>query len=155
TGTRYLSKVYNDQWMTDQGLLQFKHYGDLRDLIARRFEDGRVISVGPGDTLLTAFQRMRLADVSQLPVLEDGQRLVGVIDESDILVGMHADPTHFSLPVASAMTDKLQTLPPSASLSTLQAELDRGLVAIIADAQGFYGLITRVDMLNHLRRSLP
>ncbi|MNR48600.1 hypothetical protein D3C85_1678520 [compost metagenome] len=53
------------------------------------------------------------------------------------------------------MTDKLQTLPPSASLTTLQAELDRGLVAIIADASGFYGLITRVDMLNHLRRSLP
>lgn len=68
---------------------------------------------------------------------------------------MHADPTHFSLPVASAMTDKLQTLPPSASLTTLQAELDRGLVAIIADASGFYGLITRVDMLNHMRRYLP
>lgn len=72
TGTRYLSKIYNDQWMTDQGLLQRKHYGDLRDIIARRFEEGRVISVGPDDTLLTAFQRMRLADVSQLPVLDDG-----------------------------------------------------------------------------------
>ena len=83
TGTRYLSKIYNDQWMTDQGLLQRKHYGDLRDIIARRFEEGRVISVGPDDTLLTAFQRMRLADVSQLPVLDDG-KLVGVIDESDI-----------------------------------------------------------------------
>ena len=47
TGTRYLSKVYNDQWMNDAGLLQYKHYGDLRDLIARRFEDGRVISVNP------------------------------------------------------------------------------------------------------------
>ena len=73
TGTRYLSKVYNDQWMIDQGLLQRKRYGDLRDLIARRFDDGRVISVGPDDTLLTAFQRMRLADVSQLPVLVERQ----------------------------------------------------------------------------------
>ncbi|WP_353229508.1 cystathionine beta-synthase [Pseudomonas qingdaonensis] len=154
TGTRYLSKVYNDQWMTDQGLLQRTRYGDLRDLIARRFEDGRVISVRPDDTLLTAFQRMRLADVSQLPVLVDGQRLVGVIDESDILLGMHEDPSHFSLSVASAMTDQLETLPPSASLTALQAELDRGLVAIIADASGFHGLITRVDMLNHLRRAL-
>lgn len=155
TGTRYLSKVYNDQWMTDQGLLQRTRYGDLRDLIARRFEDGRVISVRPDDTLLTAFQRMRLADVSQLPVLVDGQRLVGVIDESDILLGMHEDPSHFSLSVASAMTNQLETLPPSASLAALQAELDRGLVAIIADASGFHGLITRVDMLNHLRRALP
>ena len=154
TGTRYLSKVYNDQWMNDQGLLQYKRYGDLRDLIARRFEDGRVISVGPDDTLLTAFQRMRLADVSQLPVLVNGKQLVGVIDESDILFGMQEDPSHFRLSVASAMTDKVQTLAPAASLAELQAELDRGLVAIIADASGFHGLITRFDLLNHLRRSL-
>lgn len=154
TGTRYLSKVYNDQWMTDQGLLQRKGYGDLRDLIARRFEDGRVISVGPGDTLLTAFQRMRLADVSQLPVLVEGKQLVGVIDESDILLGVHEDAARFSQSVSSVMTDKLQTLAPAASLAELESVLSRGLVAIIADAAGFHGLITRTDMLNQLRRSL-
>src|SRR4029453_8299858 len=85
TGTRYLSKVYNDQWMLDQGLLARKRYGDLRDVISRRVEEGNVISVGPDDTLLTAFQRMRLADVSQLPVLDEA-RLVGVLDESDLLL---------------------------------------------------------------------
>ena len=58
--------------MIDQGLLARRRYGDLRDLIARRVEEGSVVSVGPDDTLLTAFQRMRLADVSQLPVLEGG-----------------------------------------------------------------------------------
>jgi len=155
TGTRYLSKVYNDQWMTDQGLLKRTRYNDLRDLIARRFEDGRVISVAPDDTLLTAFQRMRLADVSQLPVLVDGQHLVGVIDESDILLGMHQDPASFHTTVASVMTDTLETLAPGASLLALQQELDKGMVAIIADASGFHGLITRVDLLNHLRKSLP
>ncbi|MBV4468011.1 pyridoxal-phosphate dependent enzyme [Pseudomonas siliginis] len=154
TGTRYLSKVYNDQWMTDQGLLQRKGYGDLRDLIARRFEDGRVISVGPDDTLLTAFQRMRLADVSQLPVLVEGKQLVGVIDESDILLGVHEDAARFSQSVSSVMTDKLQTLAPAATLAELETVLSRGLVAIIADASGFHGLITRTDMLNQLRRSL-
>ena len=56
--------------------------------------------------------------------------------------------------VADAMSKTLQTLAPSASLAQLQAELDRGLVAIIADTSGFHGLITRVDLLNHLRRSL-
>ena len=77
-----------------------------------------------------------------------------MIDESDILLGLHHDAAHFTMIVASAMTDNLQTLSPSASLAELQTELDRGLVAIIADAGGFYGLITRVDLLNHLRRSL-
>lgn len=113
-----------------------------------------MISVGPDDSLLTAFQRMRLADVSQLPVLVDGKQLVGVLDESDVLLGLHQNAAHFSMTVGSAMTNALHTLAPSASLAQLQAELDRGLVAIIADASGFHGLITRVDLLNHLRRSL-
>jgi cystathionine beta-synthase len=154
TGTRYLSKVYNDQWMVDQGLLARKRYGDLRDLIARRTEDGSVVAVGPDDTLLTAFQRMRLADVSQLPVLDAGH-LVGVIDESDVLLKVQSDPGHYHDPVAGAMSDSPQTLSPQASLADLRAVLDRGLTAIVADASGFHGLITRFDLLNHLRRSLP
>ena len=154
TGTRYLSKVYNDQWMVDQGLLVRKRYGDLRDLIARRTEDGSVVAVGPDDTLLTAFQRMRLADVSQLPVLDAG-RLVGVIDESDVLLKVQTDPGHYHDPVSGAMSQSPQTLPPQASLAQLRAVLDRGLTAIVADESGFHGLITRFDLLNHLRRSLP
>jgi cystathionine beta-synthase len=50
------------------------------------------------------------------------------------------------------MTPAPQTLPPTATLAQLQAVLDRGLVAIIADDAGFHGLITRFDLLNHLRR---
>ena len=83
--------------MVDQGLLARRSYGDLRDLISRRAEDGSVVSVAPDDTLLTAFQRMRLADVSQLPVLA-GARAVGVIDESDVLLKVHADAAHFGDP---------------------------------------------------------
>jgi cystathionine beta-synthase len=153
TGTRYLSKVYNDQWMLDQGLLKRPQLGDLRDLISRRHDEGSVVSVGPQDTLLTAFQRMRLADVSQLPVLE-GERLAGVIDESDLLIKVHDDPALFRSPVETAMTTKLHTLAPDATLKQLEEVLDRGLVAIVADERSFYGLITRVDLLNHLRRRL-
>ena len=153
TGTRYLSKVYNDQWMLDQGLLARERFGDLRDVVSRRFEDGSVISVGPEDTLLTAFQRMRLADVSQLPVLE-GTQLVGVIDESDLLLSVHTDASRFRSSVRSAMTDLPETLPSSASLAELEAVLDRGLTAMISDEAGFHGLITRTDLLNHLRRKL-
>ena len=152
TGTRYLSKVYNDAWMIDEGLLRQHSYGDLRDLIARRAEEGGVVSVGPQDTLLTAFQRMRLADVQQLPVL-DGGKLAGVIDESDLLLRVHQDGNRYSETVASAMSTKLQTLAPDASFDELRQVLDSGLVAIVADASGFHGLITRFDLLNHLRKA--
>ena len=71
TGSKYLSKMYNDFWMVDQGFLELPRYGDLRDLVSRRYEDRAVIAASADDTLLAAFQRMRMADVSQLPVLAD------------------------------------------------------------------------------------
>jgi cystathionine beta-synthase len=151
TGTRYLSRVYNDGWMTDEGLLPRRSYGDLRDLIARRAEDGGVVSVSPRDSLRIAFQRMRLADVQQLPVLDSGE-LVGVIDESDLLLHVQDEPGHYDSPVAGAMARELLTIPPRASLGELRAILSRGLVAIVADERGFHGLITRFDLLNHLRQ---
>jgi cystathionine beta-synthase len=156
TGTRYLSKVYNDNWMFDQGLLRRPPHGDLRDLISRRFDEGSVVTVGPDDTLLTAFQRMRLADVSQLPVMEHGSggpKLAGVIDESDLLHKVHRDPKLFGTAVRTAMTTQLETIAPVAGIARLEEILDRGLVAIVADERGFHGLITRFDLLNHLRRS--
>ena len=153
TGTRYLSKVYNDQWMIDQGLLHRQAFGDLRDIVSRRFAEGTVVSVNPDDTLLTAFQRMRQAEVSQVPVIE-ADRVVGLLDESDLLLKVHADPTQFRALAGETMMQTLETLPPSGSLEQLTNVLDRGLVAIIADEQEFYGLITRFDLLNHLRRTL-
>jgi len=153
TGTRYLSKVYNDNWMIDQGLLQRPQFGDLRDIVGRRFEEGSVIKAAPNDTLKTVFQRMRYADISQLPVIENG-RIVGLIDESDVLLRVQADPANFNATATTAMTHALETLRPNAGLPALRAVLDRGLVAIIADDEKFYGLVTRFDLLNHLRRTL-
>ena len=153
TGTRYLSKVYNDHWMFDQGLLHRPKVGDLRDLISRRMEDDDVVTVSPDDQLLTAFQRMRASDVSQVPVLKDG-KLIGLLDESDLLVDIHMDSAHFHDPVSKAMSQRVETLPPDAGMDKLLSTLDAGLVAVITDKRKFYGLITRFDLLNHLRRTL-
>ena len=153
TGTRYLTKVYSDGWMVDQGLLQRPRTGDLRDLVGRRFDAGEVVTVAPSDTLLTAFNRMRSSDLAQLPVIENGQ-LVGIVDESDLLLHVSAQAAQFKAQVGSAMTAKLQTLAPSAGIAQLRDILDRGLTAVIADGERFYGLITRFDLLNHLRRTL-
>jgi cystathionine beta-synthase len=153
TGTRYLSKVYNDGWMRDQGLLQRALSGDLRDLIGRRYDEGDVVSVAPGDTLLTAFNRMRASDLAQLPVLADG-KLVGIIDESDLLLHVSGDAAHFAGLVGDTMTTQIETLAPASGIAALRATLDRGLTAVVADDALFYGLITRFDLLNHLRRTL-
>lgn len=153
TGTRYLSKVYNNGWLFDQGLLKRPATNDLRDLIGRRFDEGEVVSVAPSDTLLIAFNRMRSADLAQLPVLDNG-KLVGIIDESDLLLKVENDAGKFTSLVGDTMTARLETLAPTASMQALRATLDRGLTAVVADGSRFYGLITRYDLLNHLRRTL-
>jgi cystathionine beta-synthase len=154
TGSKYLSKMFNDLWMVDQGFIQLPQHADLRDLISRRYEQGAVVSVGPQDTLLTAFQRMRVADISQVPVLEE-DKVIGILDESDLLLHVHKHPERFRDKVATAMTHRLQTMDPGASLTELLGVLDRGLVALIVKDGQFFGLITRFDLLNYLRRSLP
>jgi cystathionine beta-synthase len=153
TGSKYLSKMFNDLWMVDQGFMQLPQHADLRDLITRRYEQGAVVSVGAQDTLLTAFQRMRVAEISQVPVLEE-DRVIGILDESDLLLHVHKHPERFRDKVTTAMTDRLKTMDPGASLTELLAVLDLGLVALIVKDGHFFGLITRFDLLNYLRRSL-
>jgi cystathionine beta-synthase len=155
TGNKYLSKMYDDFWMAEQGFIHRPPHGDLSDLISHRYEAGEVISVGPTDTLLTAFKRMRDKDVSQLPVVDQNGRAVGILDESDVLVKVHRDPSHFNDPVQNAMTDKLETLPPTAKINDLLKVFDRGRVAIVMDNNKFLGLITRTDLLSYLRLHMP
>ncbi len=119
TGTRYLSKIYNDLWMVDQGFLELPRYGDLRDLVSRRYEDRRVISGQRRTTRCsTAFQRMRLADVSQLPVLADDV-VVGILDESDLLLHVYKQPDRFHDKVATAMTQAARDAEPRRELRRL------------------------------------
>nr|MBP9756922.1 pyridoxal-phosphate dependent enzyme [Phenylobacterium sp.] len=154
TGSKYLSKVYNDSWLAEQGLTARELHGDLRDLIARAPSEGGTVTVGPADTLLTAYNRMRQADVSQLPVLDDG-RLIGLVDESDLLeaVEERRPDRRFAQPVSSAMTAKLHTVQASEPLEALLPIFDKDQVVLVLDGREFLGLITRIDLINYLRRA--
>ena len=151
TGNKYLSKMYNDYWMLDNGFLQRPQHGDLRDLILRPYTQHDTVVVGPGDLLTTAYQRMKLYDVSQLPVM-DGEHLAGIIDESDVLLHVYGDEARFRDPVSVAMVSKLEKLDLKSPIEALLPVFDRGQVAIVMDGEKFLGLITRIDLLNYLRR---
>lgn len=154
TGTKYLSKVYNDYWLAEQGLADRAMHGDLSDLITRKFGEGGIVGVSPDDTLDTAFKRMRSSDVSQLPVLENG-RLAGILDESDVVNVMNTDAIsraeRFQKPVRDAMVTDLDTLQVTETLDDLIPIFNRDRVAIVLDGDQFVGLITRVDLINYLR----
>ena len=151
SGNKYLSKVYNDYWMLDQGFIKRETYGDLRDLISRRHQEHAVATVNADETVMAAHQRMKLYDVSQLPVLENG-KVVGIVDEQDILMEVIDHPAHFREPVTEAMESHIVTVPPDASVAQLMDIFRRGMVAIVVDGEEFLGLITRIDVLNWLRR---
>ena len=151
SGNKYLSKVYNDYWMLDQGFLEREHLGDLRDLIARRHTERAAITVNSTETVMAAYRRMKLYDVSQVPVMQDG-RIVGIVDEEDILLEVIAKPEHFNEPVTRAMASHLVTVQSDSSAAQLMEIFKRGMVAIVMHGTEFQGLITRIDLLNWLRR---
>jgi cystathionine beta-synthase len=154
SGNKYLSKMFNDYWVIEQGLADRKLSGDLSDLIARRFDSGGTETVAPSDTLMIAYSRMRAADVSQLPVVER-DHIVGILDESDILAHVEgAQRTErFRDPVRTAMTARLKTVQVKDKMDVLPPIFERNEVAIVLEGEKFVGLITRIDLINHLRQN--
>jgi cystathionine beta-synthase len=153
TGNKYLSKLFNDFWLEDQGFITRKQYGDLRDLIGRLHDERATITIGPSDVLTTAHNRLRNAGFSQLPVMDEG-KLVGVVTEDAIIRHVFGKPELMNAPVADAMQTAFIQLNKSESVNNLVAMLHVQPYAAIMDDDRFMGLITRSDVLNHLRKQL-
>jgi cystathionine beta-synthase len=153
SGNKYLSKMYNDYWLSDQGLTESEQFGDLRDLITRRFVDNAIVYARPKDTLKTVYGRFKLYDISQIPVMEN-EKVVGIIDESDLLLALNSGLHTTETLVEDIMKKDLVTIPHTASTDELFRILNNGLVAIVEDTKGrFEGLITRIDFINYLHRT--
>ena len=133
--------------------MEVKTAGDVTDLINRRADQGDMISVSVSDTLLTAYKRMRASDISQIPVL-DGERLVGVLDEEDLLFNVSKSKAAFTQSVVDFMVTDLDVLPVGASEEELLDTLTQGKVAIIYQGDTFVGFITKVDLINHYRTKI-
>ena len=155
-GAKYLSKVFNHSWLVEQGFVNRPKQGGVADLVIRRRDDGQTVTVTPDDSLRIAYNRMRAADVSQLPVLA-GKKAVGLLHESDLLAAL-ADHglKAFSWPVARAMVTHLTTLDVQADRAALPPIFAVDHVALITDGSNddeFVGLITRIDYINDLLRN--
>ena len=153
TGNKYLSKAFNKSWLHDNNLLETEKFGDLRDLISRRADQGEMITVAPSDSLLVAYNRMRASDISQLPVIKEGD-LLGIIDEEDVLISVSKNQGTFSDEVERHMIQQLDVLQYNASEDELIGILSEGKVAIIYSEDTFIGFITKVDLINYYRNRL-
>ena len=153
TGNKYLSKLFNDFWLEDQGFITREPHHDLRDLIGRPHGERATITVGPTDVLTTAHNRLRNAGFSQLPVMEEG-RLVGVVTEDAIIQYTFGKPDLMNAEVRDAMQTAFIQLEKDASINNLVAMLSVKPYAAVMDGEEFLGLITRSDVLNYLRKQM-
>ncbi len=151
SGNKYLSKLYNEHWLDDHGFSDKPVTHSLRDVIARPYHKGSTITLAPGDTLGAAYRKMKMYDLSQLPVMTRDQ-LVGIVNETDLLLAIMGNPEGFNIKVAQAMSKDLKTVDVNTSPDALVHQFAEGYTAIVMDADTFCGLITPIDLLNYLRK---
>jgi cystathionine beta-synthase len=151
SGNKYLSKLYNEHWLDDHGFIPRAETHSLRDVIARPYQKGSAITVGPGNTLADAYRKMKTYDVSHLPVIVK-EKITGIIDETDILLAIAGNPEGFQIKVAQAMVRDLITVDVSTPPQELVQSFTQGYVAIVMEGEDFLGLITPIDLLNYLRK---
>ncbi len=155
SGAKYLSKMFNDFWMLDNGFIEREKTNTLMDLIARRHSLGEDLYLKEEEPVRQAIRRMGMYGISQMVVLDHRGRVVGIIDESDILLAVSNDATAFEKSVSEYMTRRLETIRPEASVNELMPIFRADRVAIVVDEKGEYqGLITKFDMINYLRAQL-
>lgn len=150
SGNKYLSKMFNDFWMLDNGFIKPSQRGDLRDLIVRKHGEHQTVTIKPSTPLEQAYRQMKMYDISQLPVMDEDHRLTGILDEEDLLLHVYQCGC-FEGVAGDIMARDLRTARPDDSLDKVLLLLTKGMVVPVVSETGFHGLITKIDVLNHLR----
>ena len=154
SGAKYLSKVFNPTFLAQEGWTHPHRHGTVRDVVVHSASEGTAVIVRPQDNLRTVFARMRSADVSQLPVVDERGRVVGLIDESDVLGALlteHDSAKTFARRVKDVMVTRLETISADAPVADLVPLFRKDYVAIVMDGDQFLGLATRLDLINYFR----
>lgn len=152
-GDKYLSKAFSDPWIREQGFpARRAATNTVEDLMSRRHERGEMVYVRPTDTVFTAYKRMRVADVSQVPVIEGKDKIVGIVFENTLLNALVSGKGEgFGRSLISDIMEKgFIGVTPQTSLDEATRMLQNHQTLIITENGAFSGLITRVDVLNHM-----
>jgi cystathionine beta-synthase len=152
SGTRYLSKIYNDNWMKENQFLEpvvhVRAGQVVRDKV-RRTKD--LVSIPLGITVEDAVNLMREHDISQVPMIEGGE-VVGSISEARILDILVSDPGARLKPVVEYMEKPFPVVNDEASLAEVAQRMDRETPAILVRQQGGFDIITKSDLIFFLTR---
>lgn len=153
SGSRYLSKIFDDDWMRENGFLD-QAWSDIRagDIQSKK-ESGQVYIARTSDLLRNVVTMMKDHNISQLPVVNKDERLVGLVSEIDLLNHMLLSD-HVHQPdetIESMINSDVPIVGPNAQLETLMALIkDRSAVVIVNQNDRVQGILTKIDILDYL-----
>ncbi len=145
-GSRYVGKVYNDEWMKNHGFLEDKTFATARDIIGARSGDYQLVVVSKSDSVKDAITLMNKTSVSQIPVMEDGQ-VVGSITDNKLLSKIITDPSLKDATVAEVMEDSMKFVALGSTLDVLSSMVDKEKAVLVRDELDRIHIITKHDIL--------
>jgi cystathionine beta-synthase len=150
-GHKYLSKIFNDDWMRENGFLEDSPgLGTVRDVVGRR----PLITASPEARLRDVIGQMTTLGISQLPVIEGG-KLRGIVAEVDLLRALATGGKTLESPITEVVEDDYATVTPNTKIELLQTVLADARVAIVEDGGVVVGIVTRIDLIDFLAKRAP
>ena len=145
-GTRYLGKVYNDEWMRNHGFLEDKTYATARDIIAQRSGAYQLLSVNKSDTVKEAIGLMNGKSISQIPVL-DGEEVVGSLTDNKLLSKIIDNPLLKDATVEEVMEGSMKFVALDSTLDVLSSMVEKEKAVLVRDTLDNIHIITKHDIL--------
>ena len=150
TGERYLSKVYNDEWMRENQLLDSTRVTLMHVLDRKEGDAPTVVSTAPGATVRQALGLMSLHDISQLPVM-DGQNCVGSVSDWSLSQKGLENPKLLDATISEVMESPFPTVASDQQVDSVVKLLSKSNPAVLVRSNGtVQGIVTRSDMLHFM-----
>ncbi|MDI1324826.1 MAG: cystathionine beta-synthase [Algoriphagus sp.] len=144
-GTRYLGKVYNDEWMRNHGFLEDRTFSTARDIIAHR-SDYTLVATAKTDSVREAIGMMNSKSISQIPVMENGE-VVGSLTDNKLLARIIENPSLKDAQVADVMEASMKFVALDSTLDVLSSMVEREKAVLVRDVQNQIHIITKHDIL--------
>jgi cystathionine beta-synthase len=145
-GSRYVGKIYNDDWMRNHGFLENKTYGTAREIISSRNGVHELVVVSKQDKVRDAISLMNSKSVSQIPVMENDQ-VVGSVTDNKLLNKIITDPDLKDATVADVMEEPMKFVALGSTLDVLSSMVEKEKAVLVRDELHQIHIITKHDIL--------
>ncbi|WP_257460544.1 cystathionine beta-synthase [Archangium lipolyticum] len=150
TGMSYISKFHSDEWMRDNGFMEEKGAGTVRDLLNGK---RAVVTARKGQKVDQVVETMRQHGISQMPVLSEDSRAVGMIHEYDLLNALVANKVKFADTIDSIIAPLQGVVAPETSLNRLREVFNQDKVAVVKEGEKILAIVTKIDLIEYMHRT--